>query len=141
MDIPSPRVLVLCANPGVLINYSAMLNAQGYFHLSLCASACDIVLAAREGIRFDFFIYDDCRFNVTGRSLMQILDQALQIGHFLAISDMGFGERRQFHNWARSHNLPLRTVLPCPLREEDLNAALAACQWGPQESPGGRAHA
>ncbi|SEN01703.1 hypothetical protein SAMN04487857_108191 [Pseudomonas sp. ok272] len=52
-------VVVLCANTGLLLNYSRLLKAIGYFTIGLCSNMQYVLRALERGLPFDYFIFDN----------------------------------------------------------------------------------
>ncbi|MHC8383988.1 hypothetical protein [Pseudomonas sp. LB3P14] len=118
------RILVFCVHPGSLLNYSALLNERGVFHLSLCASAQEIALVLAQGKYFDLLIHDDFCFDDEDQQIVMQFARNLSVDSLMVVGDMAFGQRRELFNWARENAVPLVHFFQQPLCTNELDKVL-----------------
>lgn len=118
------RILVFCAHSGSLLNYSALLNERGVFHLSLCASTQEMALVLAQDQFFDLLIYDDFCFNDEDQQIGLQFARNLSVGSLMVVGDMAFDQRRDLFNWARENAVPLVHFFLQPLCTNELEKVL-----------------
>lgn len=121
------EVMVFCTNTGLLLNYSRLLNAIGYFSVSLCSSMQEVLHTLERGLQFDYFIFDNFKCKGHDRHALLSLSAEPAIGKFLLVSEMTFKQRRDFSQWVEGHGVPLLNVLQQPVREAELAGVMHAC--------------
>lgn len=120
------EALVYCKHPGVLLNYSALLNALGCFRVSVCLSMHEVSRYLSSGMHFDFFVYDSFRCVDADRCCLLHINEASIINGFLLVGDIEQGSKPELFHWAEINNIPLMGVLQQPVRHDALGDLICA---------------
>ncbi|MCY1418988.1 hypothetical protein D3C76_393360 [compost metagenome] len=122
---PNPRrVLVLCSQPGRLLNYSVLLNRLNYFHLSLCQNLDEVRKVLAKKNPYSLFIYDDFIPGVGEMAPLRRLSENHQIGQFLLVGSFNEHDKTRLFRWACSSSVPLLQVLDKPFNLAQLREAI-----------------
>jgi hypothetical protein len=113
------KVAVVCENAGALLRYAAALNDLGYFTLSLCGSASELIGLFKTGKQFEYVIFDGFDLGVDAEIMKQIVGCAT-ITSIITVSDVNSIERKGVFLWAKQNKIPLLGVLQAPLRLSEL---------------------
>lgn len=70
MGSDQENIVVMCQHPGVLLNYSALLNCLGYFKVVLCSNMKEVRRALRNLPSVDFFCWMILKLEVLMRSIL-----------------------------------------------------------------------
>lgn len=117
------RLMVYCRNAGSLIGHAIRLNMLGYYRLSLCGSAEEVVELLELGARFRFLIFDGFDLDADAQSLKEFawFDA---VDDFIVVSDVNSEQCLGVIRWGREFDVPLRAVLQAPLRDHELAQAV-----------------
>lgn len=118
------EAVVYCEHPGVLLNYSALLNTLGCFRVSVCSTMHEVSRCFSSGVRFDFFIYDSFRCQEVDRRYLLHISAASMVNGFLLVGDIEEGRQSELFRWAKTNNVPLMGVLQQPVRHAALDSII-----------------
>lgn len=111
----SRRAMVLCAHPGRLMDYGALLNCLEFYHLSLCQDLDEVrkVLASQQ--RYSLFIHDDFVPGPDELVSLKTLGQSNAFRQFVLVGSYSAEEKTGLFQWAWRHRVPLLRVLDKPV--------------------------
>ncbi|KMT55529.1 hypothetical protein [Pseudomonas fildesensis] len=122
--VKQKNIMVLCRHVGVLLNYSALLNEVGYFHVILCSSMKEVLSNVAKSKKIDCFIVDGFRVSSTDKQYIRRLNRRCLIKHFLLLGDFAFDDQPHVFTWAKTHCIPLLGMARQPVSALDLERYL-----------------
>lgn len=122
--VKQKTIMVLCRHAGVLLNYSALLNEAGYFHIILCSNMKEATSNVAKSRKIDCFIMDNFRVSNTDKHCIRHLNRSCLIKHFLLLGDFGFDDQPRVFSWAKKHYIPLLGMARQPVKASDLGRYL-----------------
>ncbi|VVP55093.1 hypothetical protein PS880_05629 [Pseudomonas fluorescens] len=117
------KVAVICENAGTLLKYTVALNDLGYYTLSLCGSAAELIGLFQAGKKFEYLIFDGFELAVDAQKMKKIVEY-LAVTSIIAVSDVNSIQRKGVFHWAKQHEIPLLGVLQAPFRLSELQSLM-----------------
>ncbi|MBU4634021.1 hypothetical protein [Pseudomonas chlororaphis] len=114
----SGKVAVFCENPGLLIEFTRVLNELGYYSLSLCKSVPELIELFEAGGAFEYLIFDGFELGTNSQHL-ETIAYRFAVTSIIVIADVNSIQRECVFRWASEHRISLG-VLQAPLRLSEL---------------------
>ncbi|MCY1432737.1 hypothetical protein D9M71_487440 [compost metagenome] len=111
----SCKVMVLCSNPGRLIEYSVLLNRLQLFKLNLCTDFNEVQKALVKQNHYELFIHADFTPEAGTLSRLQSMNRENSFGQLVLIGETTDLEKEQLYQWAWDNRIPLLRVLNHPV--------------------------
>ncbi|MCY1303860.1 hypothetical protein D9M70_535870 [compost metagenome] len=107
--------MVLCSNPGRLIEYSALLNRLQLFKLNLCTDFDEVQKALVKQNHYELFIHADFTPEAGALSRLQSMNRKNSFGQLVLIGNATELGKEQLYQWAWENRIPLLRVLSHPV--------------------------
>jgi len=114
MQLPHAKILLLCEHAGVLMKYTEILNALGFFHVIPCSNFHEARRLIKMERQFEYLFYDGFRCVASRRG--ELLAFRENVANIVLFAEVSKTKRLIMSRWARSKGVSLLGILPRPIK-------------------------